>query len=127
MPSIFHGADNALRDIKKLKLVAPDLFAAALFQEAQIEAKEVRLRTPVDTGALRASIIVTEPQRQRRRIWVTIEAGGPSAPYGFYVHEDLEAFHRVGEAKFIERPLAESRPFLPARIAARIDFNRALK
>lgn len=126
MASIFNGAANAMRDIKKLKLVSPDLFAVALFQEAQVEAKEAKRLTPVDTGALRASIIVTEPQRQGRRIWVTIEAGGPSAPYGFYVHEDLEAFHRYGQAKFIEQPLNESRPYLPARIAARIDFNKAL-
>jgi hypothetical protein len=124
--SIFNGADNALRDIRKLKLFAPDEFARALYQEALIELKEIKLRTPVDTGALRASEQVTEPQRDGRRIWVTVIAGGPTVTYAFVVHEDLEAFHRVGEAKFIERPLAESAPYLGDRIAKRIDLNRAL-
>lgn len=126
MASIFNGANNTLRDIKKLKLFAPDEFARALYQEGQIEVKEIKRRTPVDTGALRASISLTQPIRQGRRIWVEVEAGGASAPYAFIVHEDLEAFHGNGEAKFIERPLAESAPYLAERIAKRIDLNRAL-
>ena len=124
--SVFRGADNALRDLKKLQVFAPDEFARALYQEAQIELKEIKQRTPVLTGALRASEHVTEPQRQGRRIWVEVLAGGPSAPYAFWVHEDLEAIHPHGEAKFIERPLAESAPYLSGRIAKRIDLNRAL-
>jgi len=126
MPSIFRGADNAMRDIKKLRLFAPDEFGRALYQEGQIELKEVKRSTPVKTGALRASEGITQPQRQGRRIWVEIFAGGPSVTYAFIVHEDLEAFHATGEAKYIERPLTESAPHLPARIAARINLNRAL-
>lgn len=125
-PSIFRGADNALRDLKKLQVYAPDEFARALYQEAQIELKEIKRRTPVDTGALRASEGITEPQRQGRRIWVEVYAGGPSAPYAFWVHYDLEAYHPHGEALYIERPLEESAPYLSARIAKRIDLNRAL-
>lgn len=129
--SVFNGCAAALRDIKKLQLFAPDEFARALYQEAQIELKEIKRVTPVDTGALRASEGITEPQRQGRRIWVEVYAGGPSAPYAFYVHEDLEANHdppefHGGEAKFIERPLTESAPYLPDRIAKRIDLNKAL-
>ena len=124
--SIFHGADNALRDLKKLQVFAPDEFARALYQEAQIELKEIKRVTPVDTGALRASEYVTEPQREGRRIWVEVVAGGPSAPYAFWVHYDLEAYHEHGQALFIEQPLQESAPYLGARIAKRIDLNRAL-
>ncbi len=124
--SIFKGADNALRDLKKLQVFAPDEFARALYQEAQIELKEIKRLTPVDTGALRASETLTEPQREGRRIWVEVLAGGPSAPYAFYVHYDLEAFHKHGQALFIEQPLQESAPYLGARIAKRIDLNRAL-
>jgi hypothetical protein len=124
-PSVFHGCDAALRDVRKLIKLAPDEFARALYQEAQIELKEIKQRTPVDTGALRASEGITQPQREGRRIWVEVYAGGPSAPYAFWVHYDLEAFHKYGEALFIERPLAESAPFLSDRIAKRIDLNRA--
>lgn len=126
MPSIFKGADNALRDLKKLKLFAPNEFATALYQEAQIELKEIKKRTPVDTGALRASEGITEPQREGRRIWVEVYAGGPAAPYAFHVHYDLEAFHDNGEALFIERTLNESAPHLADRIAKRIELNKAL-
>lgn len=124
--SIFNGAANAIRDVKKLQLFAPDEFARALYQEAQIELKEIKLRTPVDTGALRASEAIEGPVREGRRIYVTVVAGGPAAPYAFTVHEDLEAFHPHGEAKFIERPLQESAPYLADRIVKRIDLNRAL-
>lgn len=30
---------------------------------------------------------------------------GYSAPYALHVHEDLETFHRVGQAKFLEEPI----------------------
>lgn len=126
MASIFNGAANTLRDLKKIRAFAPDEFARALFQEAQVELKEIKRLTPVLTGALRASEVVTEPKREGRRIWLTIEAGGPSAPYGFAVHEDTEAFHKHGQAKFIEQPVNESRPYFPARVAKRIDLNKAL-
>ncbi len=124
--SVFNGADNALRDLKKLQLFAPDEFARALYQEGQIELKEIKIRTPVDTGALRASEGITQPIRSGRRIYVEVYAGGPSAPYAFFVHYDLEAFHKYGEALFIERPLAESAPYMAERIAKRIDLNKAL-
>lgn len=123
--SIFTGANAALADLKKLRLFAPDAFAAALYQEAQIELTEIKKRTPVDTGALRASEVLHDPVRDGRRIYVTITAGGPSAPYAFVVHEDLEAFHKTGQAKYIESVLEESASYLGDRIAKRIDLNQA--
>lgn len=124
--SVFSGANAALRDIRKLKAFAPDEFARALYQEAQIELKEIKLLTPVDTGALRASERLEGPTREGRRIFVEVVAGGPSVDYAFVVHEDTEAFHKVGQAHFISQPLAESAPYLGDRIANRIDLNKAL-
>ena len=37
------------------------------------------------------------------------------------VHENLDAFHRVGQAKFLESVLVESRPYLAARVARRMN------
>lgn len=125
MASIFNGANNAMRDLKKLRLFAPDEFARALYQEAQIELAEIKKLTPVDTGALRASEYVEGPIREGRRIYVFIVAGGPTVTYAFIVHEDLEAFHKTGQAKYIEQPLSESSPYMAERIAKRIDLNRA--
>lgn len=96
----------------------------ALYQETQIELKEVKKRTPVEFGELRASEHVVGPTRQGGMVWTNIVAGGPSAPYAIYVHEDLEAFHKVGQAKYIESVLLESRPFMAARVARRIDLNK---
>ena len=53
--------------------------------------------------------------------------GGPAAGYAIYVHEDLGAFHPVGDAKFMESVLNESRPFLAKRIAARVDLTEATR
>lgn len=105
----------------------PDEVERALHQEAEIEATEAKRRTPVDTGNLRGSIHVEGPTRAGRTVSAAIVAGGPAAPYALHVHEDLEAFHKVGEAKFIERPLMEAVPHLAERIARRIDLNRLVK
>lgn len=93
---------------------------AALRAEAEIEMTEAKRRTPVDTGALRDSGHVTGPDVAAQEATVRLVFGGPAAPYALFVHENLEAFHRVGEAKFLERPLLEAAPHLADRVAARI-------
>lgn len=94
--------------------------------EGQVELTEMRRRTPVRYGPLRASLTVTV-ERNGKRITVEFGAGGPSAPYALYVHERTELFHRVGEAKFIERPLKEVAPHWIGRIARRISLGRMMK
>lgn len=98
----------------------------ALYVEVEVEVKEVKRRTPVDQGTLRGSVHQVGPTRRWRVIETMIVAGGPSAPYAIYVHEDLDAFHKVGQAKFIESVILESRPFIGARVARRIDLTRAV-
>jgi len=60
--------------------------------------------TPVDTGALRASAF-TEADRQGKNPSVIV---GFEEEYAIYVHENLEAHHPVGQAKFLEQPLQEN-------------------
>lgn len=107
---------------------------AALRQETEIEATECKKRCPVWNsdrevppnvvpGTLRASIHAEGPEIERGSIKCWIVAGGAAEDYALTVHEDLEAFHKVGEAKFIEGPLNESAPTLLGRVAARIDKN----
>lgn len=114
--------------LDKLVAFSPDEFARALYQEAVIEEKECKRRTPVDTGTLRATVQVVGPVREGTtiRAWISAGTEGPAADYALVVHEDLEAFHAVGEAKYIERPLMESAPYMAGRIAKRIDLNKAL-
>lgn len=122
----YSGANAMMAKLTKLQAFSPDEFARAVYQEALIEEKEVKRRTPVDKGVLRASIHVEGPERDGRMIRVYIVAGGPAEEYALIVHEDLEAFHKVGEAKYIERPLMESAPYMAGRIAKRVDLNKAL-
>jgi hypothetical protein len=105
---------------------APQEAGRALYQEALVEQKEAMRRCPIDTGALRASHETTRPAIKDGDISVAIRCGGPSAPYALIVHEDLEADHPVGEAKWLERTLRESAPHMGARIAKRFDANRLL-
>lgn len=98
----------------------PRIVGAALYQEALIETKESARRTPVDTGALRASHETAPPVYAGSNITVTITVGGPTAPYALIVHEDLNAHHPVGQAKFLESTLNESAPFIAERLGRRI-------
>lgn len=113
---------DRLRNISKN---LPKLVGAALYTEASVEAKEAKRRTPVDRGTLRGTIHVTPPVLGTN-IYVMIVAGGPSAPYAVYVHEDLDAFHKVGQAKFLESVILESRPFMAQRIARRLELRKLL-
>ncbi len=99
--------------------------AAALYQEALVEKIEMIHRCPKDTGNLRDSHEVLKPVIDGSDVSVSIMAGGPAAPYGLFVHENLEAHHAIGEAKWMERTIHESAPFLAERIAKRIDLNSA--
>lgn len=92
----------------------------ALRAEAEIEMTEAKRRTPVLTGALRGSGHVTGPTWRGRDVTVELKFGGPAAPYAVAVHENVEAFHRNGQSKFLESVLFESAPHLAARVARRI-------
>lgn len=118
------GVDKVTRNLLRLAAQIPNEVARALYAEAQIEKAESMRRTPVDTGALRASHEVSDPVVSGRDISVTISVGGVAAPYAVYVHENLEAFHPVGQAKFLESTILESKPFLARRIATRIELTR---
>lgn len=121
------GAKEMRARLARLRSRIPDELSAALYQETEVETTEVKRRTPVDKGPLRASVHAEGPFREGRRIWTLIVAGGPAAPYAIFVHEDPDAIHKVGQWKFIESVIRESTPYLAARIAARIDFNQALE
>jgi hypothetical protein len=115
--------------LRRLQERFPNVVAAALYQETQIEATEVKRRTPVDRGTLRGTVDVVGPNREGygfQIIYTLIVCGGPAAPYAIYVHENLEAHHKVGQAKFLESVILESRAYMAERVAKRIDLNAAL-
>lgn len=89
----------------------------ALREEAEIEMTEAKRRTPVDTGTLRSSGKVTGPDAD---LAVKLEFGGAAEEYAIEVHENLETFHKTGQAKFLESTILESAPHLPARVGRRM-------
>jgi hypothetical protein len=78
-------------------------------------------RTPVDTGALRASGHVQPTRVEAGGRLVSVGGfGGPAAPYAVVVHEDLTARHPVGQAKFYETSVLEAQRDMAERLAAHI-------
>ena len=94
----------------------------ALYAEFGIEEVEVINRTPKESGDLRDTIHRIGPRKTSNTISVLIVVGGPDAPYAIFVHEDTEAFHKVGQAKFLESVIMESRSFIGARVARRLNI-----
>lgn len=127
MSAELKGLDKMQRRLERMAQRVPTEVGRALLEEAHIERTESMKRTPVEFGALRASHEVEPPVVSGRDVSVKITVGGPSAPYAIYVHEDLDAHHNVGQAKFLESTIMESRPYMARRIAARIELNRLVR
>ncbi len=121
------GADVVIANLRAIAASMPQQIGRALREEAEIEMTEAKRRTPVDTGALRASGHVEEPQVNGADVSVMLGFGGAAAPYALVVHDNIEAFHPVGQAKFLESTLAESRPFLADRIARRLNVAEGVR
>jgi hypothetical protein len=121
------GADKVLANLTALASKLPTQVGRAMFEEAEIEMAEAKRRTPVDTGALRASGHVELPKIAGQNVTVAMGFGGAAAPYAIEVHENLEAFHPVGEAKFLESTLNESKPYLAKRIADRVKLKEVVR
>lgn len=82
---------------------------------------KMQAQTPIDKGPLRASLRIEGPTESGDKLSLSFVAGGPSAPYAVYVHENLRARHASGtNAKFIERPLFEAKPTALAEIGAEL-------
>lgn len=117
--------------IKLFQLAFPQKVVDAMEAELPIELAEAQRKCPVDVrpkaphpGALRDSGKV-EVSMTPKGVQGTISFGGLSldgtdVDYAVPVHEDLEAHHEVGEAKFLESTIDESKPYLLQRIGARL-------
>lgn len=109
------GVEALQKKLAKLSEQLPKQTVIAIREEAELIMTEAKRRTPVLTGALRASGHVVE-----KPDGAGLAFGGPAAPYAVYVHENLEAFHRVGQAKFLESAVNEAVPGMAERIAKRL-------
>jgi hypothetical protein len=118
------GADGVRSELLRLARDFKKSAERSLYKFAQIEMREMKKRVPVDTGTLRDSGTVDEPKWSGNNLSVDLGFGGAAEDYAIVVHEDLEAFHPVGQAKYVESVLNESAPYLASRLAA--DIKRDL-
>ena len=84
------------------KAVGGDVIGRRLVPEAEKIMTTAKRNTPVDTGTLRSSGMVTA-----RAKGVELSFGGAASAYAVIVHENLAAYHRVGKAKFLEDAINE--------------------
>jgi hypothetical protein len=76
-------------------------------------------QVPVDTGHLRSTGAVSDPDITQGSVEVTI---GYSAPYALFVHEDLQAHHKPPtKAKYLEDPFNTVMGNLESRLQDRVE------
>ncbi len=81
-------------------------------EEIMTEAKE---ETPVDTGLLRSTgMVESKVHREGPAVELSFNTS-----YAGAVHEDLTAFHPVGNAKYLEGPVRRAEPDIPERLIRR--------
>lgn len=131
MPFKFTGVAEMRAVLKRIDTDFPNRVGAALYQEAQIEMTEAKRRTPVwnparsvpaghTPGSLRASGQVHPPERDGKKLTVTLSFGNEFVDYAIYVHEDLDAEHATGQPLFLSSTLDESATGMADRLARRL-------
>ena len=124
MPTVtfkLKGTRSMQKKLNRLAAQFEDRLPVALQTEAElIMTTSKKDFVPVDKGTLRASGHVEKVRREGEMLIVRLVYGGPSAPYAAKQHEDMTLSHTVGGPKYLERPLVDAIPGMPARLAARM-------
>jgi hypothetical protein len=120
---MLNGADQMIARISAIAAKQPQRAAAALYQEALLVEGTSKSLTPVDFGILRDSHETKQPQVEGNNISVAIVVGGAAEAYAVEVHENLNSYHRVGQAKFLEGALYAHKPDLMANLSQRLRLD----
>jgi hypothetical protein len=127
------GVSVMSKKILDIQKAMPEKIARALFIEGNVEMTESKKRCPVDVdytggrtpphpGQLRNSGTVHPPERKGKTTFVVLSYGGASIDYAIYVHEIIGNYHPVGQSKYLESVLNESRPYMAERLGERLKF-----
>ena len=112
------GVDNAVRMLRTLRQATPRMVGGALYREGERIMTVSKTLVPVDTGVLRASGHVKQPEYGSGRVTVVLGYGGAAAAYARVQHERTDFHHTVGQAKYLEQPVLEAAAGFANRIAA---------
>ena len=96
------GVREAQKALAKTKRRYKNALGASIYVEALDIIGKSLLQTPVDTGRLRQSHFVERPSAIRGNPTVRL---GYGTNYARIVHERTDLAHKVGNAKFLKRPL----------------------
>ncbi len=99
MSKDIEGLDEAIKNMNKMFIKSPVAVSKALDKVANSVLAESIQLTPVDTGTLRRSQKVTNKKVGIDEVSVEVRA---DTDYAVYVHENLQARHPQGQAKFLE-------------------------
>jgi len=115
------GFEKLRVKFKKLGINFDFEMGRALYQEGWFIMGESKAKyVPVERGPLRASGHVLEPQKDQQGVYVIMGFGGPAVAYAVVQHERLDYKHRVGQAKYLERPALKRATVMDKKIAARL-------
>lgn len=95
------GTENVLKNLNKEIRAVQGRTEAGLKTAGLLVQRESQKKVPIDTGNLKASAYT-----QNKGAGVEV---GFTADYAIYVHENEEAYHARGEAKFLEKALIENK------------------
>ena len=121
------GADELKRKLERLARGMLTEAGKALTAEAKTIERKSRERTPVDTGALRDTHRVSEPEIRGGVVSVAIGVGDSSTPYAVAVHERMEATHPSGQPKFLQSAAFDAVPSLSRKLGKQISLKRAMR
>lgn len=110
------GLDRVLRNLNKEVRKIKGASEAGLRTAAEMIRTDSVINTPVRTGVLKGSAKTTSEMTARG----PIAAVSYSTDYAVPVHENLEANHRVGTAKFLEKAVVKNQSAVVGTIAASV-------
>lgn len=137
------GEASMERALRKIARQVPKDAQSALHIEAELIRTDSMRRTPVEFGTLRGSTVVRSDGALGESMTVAEEGdfspaelppskatkdspeavvgvGGGASEYAVYVHENLQAHHETGEAKFLENAYNAAIPGMSRRIGQRL-------
>jgi hypothetical protein len=124
MKVIFPDLERIQKALAESGPAGAKVAAMALRSEAQDAFAASQDEVPVDTSALKKSGRVrpeTGVFTRGGEVYVELTYGGAATEYAIYVHEDLEANHPHGKAKYLEDPMTRQVNGISGRIADKVE------
>lgn len=116
------GGKDFTKVLKNIEKGTPRKLADALLDEAQTVFEASQVLVPVDTGLLKSTGQVHDPEvTAGGNVEVEISYGSDATPYAVFVHERLDVHHDAPtQAKFLEQPFEIAKSNLDRRLAEKM-------